>query len=440
MTRTAPQAPLDEPVEHAYDHRPTFDSRLARLVKSLAKRRAQRAIRALLGALGEATSTTRPAHLRVRRILIVRVDLLGDVVLSLPAVRALKRAYPDARVDFLALRNTAPVLQDDPDVDDVVVFDPHAWRRPSNLLRRETWVEALRMFRRLRGARYDLAVSVSGDIGSILTRLSGARRRVGYAEEAYHGLMTDTVPGGRYREHKHEVRYVQALAEAAGGIVAPGDELLQLHVNSDAEIAMSVLIRSAREELGPRGPLVAIHAGARNGQAKRWPPAHIATLADRLVRELDALVVLTGAPNESPLARAVLRRAQMPLLNLVGATSIPELVAVLAASDVLVTGDSGPMHIACAVRTPVVALHGPTDPGISGPTAPDAIIVRQTLWCSPCYDASETAECPFGNPVCMKSIPPDVVYRAVKRQLRRAGWCGPARGEQSQHVALATRS
>lgn len=438
MTRNSTQTATDKQVERGYDTRAPFEARLGRLAKGIAKRRAQRALRALLGMAGELTSTRRPARLGVRRILVVRVDLLGDVVLSLPAVRALKRAYPDARIDFLALRSTAPVLRGDPDVDDIIEFDPHVWRRPSNLLRRETSTEAVRMLRRLRGARYDLAVSVSGDIGSILTRLSGARWRVGYAEEAYRGLMTDAVPGGRYRERKHEVRYVQALAESAGGIVAPGDELLRLHVNPDAEVVMGAHLRRAREELRVRGPLVAIHAGARNGQAKRWPPSHLATLADRLVRELDALVVLTGAPNEAPLARAVLRGMHSAVLNLVGQTTVPELVAVLAASDLLVTGDSGPMHIACAVRTPVVALHGPTDPAISGPTDPDAIVVRQTLWCSPCYDASATAECPFGNPVCMKSILPDVVFRAVTRQLRRSGWCRPARGEQAEHVPLAT--
>jgi ADP-heptose:LPS heptosyltransferase len=92
---------------------------------------------------------------------------------------------------------------------------------------------------------------------------------------------------------------------------------------------------------------------------------------------------------------------------------------VLDACDLLVTGDSGPMHIACAVRTPVVALHGPTDPGLSGPTDPNALILWRRLWCAPCYDASATAECRFGNPICMKSLGPDLVFLAALRQLKR---------------------
>lgn len=438
MTDNSSELAADRQFEQRYDNRPPFDERLRRLLKGIAKKRAQRVLRTLLGAVGDLTATHSPARLKIRRILVVRVDLLGDVVLSLPAVRALRRAYPDARIDFLALRSTAPILRDEPEVNSVIEFDPHVWRRPGNLLKRKTWGEALRMLRRLRGARYDLAVCISGDIGSILTRLSGAKRRVGYAEEAYPGLLTEAVPGGRYRERKHEVEYVLALARAAGGVVMPGDELLHLRVNPEAEVEVARRLRRARQELGASGPLVAIHAGARNGQAKRWPPTHIAALADRLVRELGALVVLTGAPNEAPLARAVLRGVHTPILNLVGQTSIPQLVAVLAASDVVATGDSGPMHIACAVRTPVVALHGPTDPGISGPTARDAIVLRQPLWCSPCYDASATAECPFGNPVCMKSIAPAQVYNAVVQQLCRLECRDGAEEEPVEHVSLAS--
>jgi ADP-heptose:LPS heptosyltransferase len=87
---------------------------------------------------------------------------------------------------------------------------------------------------------------------------------------------------------------------------------------------------------------------------------------------------------------------------------------------VVVTGDSGPMHIACAVGALVVALHGPTDPAQSGPTAPSALVLRQPLWCSPCYDSRATAECRFGNPVCMKELSPNIVFAAVLRQLERS--------------------
>jgi lipopolysaccharide heptosyltransferase II len=387
------------------------------------KKAAQRLVRALLGTVGHllqtrgAPSPLTPGDPRIRRILVVRVDMLGDTVLMTPAIRALRRGYPHAAVDVLIPRSTAGVLAGDPDITRVLTFDPRPWGSPQAWAKRATWADALRFVSSIRRPRYDLAVSVSGDIGSILTRLTGARRRVGYAGEAYPHFMTHPVPGGRYRKPQHEVRYVLDLAEAAGGIVEPDDPQPWLAVPSEERTRIAARLKLERERLGAAGPIVAVHPGARNGKAKRWPLRHFATLCDRLVQEMDALVILTGAPNEALLSREILARLRVPVVDLTGQTTLPELVALLAESDVVVTGDSGPMHIACAVATPVVALHGPTDPALSGPTAPDALILRHEMPCSPCYDASATAECRFGNPVCMKMLTPGLVFAAVRRQL-----------------------
>jgi lipopolysaccharide heptosyltransferase II len=188
---------------------------------------------------------------------------------------------------------------------------------------------------------------------------------------------------------------------------------------------VSSLLGQGRAALGRTGPIVTLHGGARNGQAKRWPTRHFARLAEQLIEEFNALVVLTGAGGEVQLARAIEAQCRAPLLNLAGKTSLPELSALLSASDLVISGDSGPMHIACAVGTPVISLHGPTDPVLSGPApavmSRDAIVLRRDLWCSPCYDASATAECPFGNPVCMKSLRVDLVYGAARDRLVISG-------------------
>ncbi len=408
--------------------RPTpFEARLAARVKASAKPWAQRLLWLLIAAVGWLTRTSRaagaelrPGNPAIRRILVIRVDLIGDAVLSLPAVRALQRTYPDAEIDFLALQSSAGILAGERGIATVLTFDPYLWRHRLGSFNPRTWIEARAFLRSLRARRYDLAVSVSGDIASVLARLSGAHRRVGYAREAYPFMLTDAVPGGRYHTRKHEVQYVLGLAQAAGAEVLPGDERLALRVLGGSARRMDDVLTAARMRLNRGGPVVTIHPGARNGQAKRWPTEHIAALAGRLVRELDALVLLTGAPSEAPLADDVVRGCAEEVVNLCGATSLPELTALLAASDLLVSGDSGPLHIACAVGTPVVALHGPTDPAISGPAARDAVVLRLGLWCSPCYDASATAECRFGNPVCMKRLSPDLVFAAARAQLRRS--------------------
>lgn len=440
----AASEPVSGSADPEYERRASFEQRLLRMVGRIAKKAAQRFVRGALGTLGlvfrerGSLPPLRPGDPAVRRILLVRVDLLGDTVLLTAAVRAMRRGYPNATLDVLVLPGTAGVLAGDPDISHILTCDPFRWLTPTNWPALATWRDLASTLAHLRRPRYDLVVSVCGDTASILTRLTGARRRVGYAAESYDHFMTHPVPGGRYQEPKHEVRYVLDLAAAAGGIVTPEDARPWLTVLPGEREQLAARLRTERARLGVTGPIIAIHPGARNGRAKRWPMGHYAQLANRLFEQLDALIVLTGSPNEAGLADAVLRSVRVPVVDLTGRTTLPELVALLAESDVVVTGDSGPMHIACAVGTAVVAIHGPTDPGQSGPTDPNAIVLRQQVWCSPCYDSSATAECRFGNPVCMKQITPAMVCAAIRAQLARQSRTHVPQGESVSEPQAVT--
>src|SRR5262249_5483535 len=174
-------------VETAYDRRPPFESRLAARAKATTKSWAQRLLWLLIALLGFLTRTHRAHGLRLRdgkralqRILVIRVDLIGDVVLSLPAVRALKRGYPQADIDMLVLGSSASILAGEREPTQVLTFDPYLWRHRLGMLNPRTWREAWAFLTLLRARRYDLAISVSGDIASILARLSGAPLRLGY--------------------------------------------------------------------------------------------------------------------------------------------------------------------------------------------------------------------------------------------------------------------
>lgn len=407
-----------------YDTRPVFEARLGAAMKRRVKRAVQFVVRVGLTVVGAISSARfvpqrplRAGDPHIRHILVVRTDLIGDMVLSLPAIRAMRRAYPAAEVDVLALPSSAGVLADDPDITRIITYDPNIWRSPIALLSARNWRQARALVRTLRAREYDLCLSLAGDWASVLAWFSGAKRRVGFAGEAYPGLMTDPIPGGRYHVRQHELCYIRQLARAAGGQIGD-DDRPHLTVHAPAAASVDALLASAG--IANAHPLIALHPGARNGRAKRWPVEHWADLAELLTRRLDATVVLIGAPAERAVARQIARSAGASIADLTGKTALPELVALLARCDLVISGDSGPMHIACALDTPVIGLFGPTDPRISGPVAPNAVVLRHTIWCAPCYDASATADCRFHNPVCMKAISARSVFAAARRQLLRS--------------------
>jgi len=398
-----------------------------------ARRVAQRALFLILGGVGWALAQTergiscpplRPGTFQPRRILLIRLDLIGDLVHSTPAIRALRRTYPEAELHLLALPVVADVLAGDPDLDRVLTYDPHAWMRPWGLFHGEVYRAALALVRALRAYHYDLCVSICGDWASIVARVSGARRRVGYQGEAYSYFLTDPIPGRRYELRQHEVAYVLALARAAGATVEPADYLPRLTVNPSAAAAIGALLAARGVDVARM--LVVFHVGATNGWAKRWPVEYWAELGDRLVVEWGAQIVLTGAACDQLLTHAVHAGMREPVIDLAGETTLPQLVALLARARLVISGDSGPAHIAGAVGTPVVAMYGPTDPAMSGPVGSPAVVLRRDLWCSPCYDPRASAECRYLNPICMWGIRPDQVFEAARHLLERVD-CQPAR-------------
>jgi len=361
------------------------------------------------------TLTTQNIH--ARRILVIRLDLIGDLVLSMTIVRTLKRSYPEAEIDLLALPASAQVVMHDPDLNDIITYDPNVWRRPKALLQAKNWRNSYNLLRLLRARHYDIAVSAFGNWAAIIAALSGTKRRVGFGRESYPGFMTDSVRGHHWRpgDHKHEVDYCLELAKAAGATVCPADRISRLYVYPLAQQQLQQLLID--EGLEQEKPLIACHLSSNNGQSKRWPIPYWATLIDKLIRDLDAQVVLTGAPGDKPLIANVTRQMHQQAINLAGKTSLPQLVALLQQASLVIGGDSGPMHIAAAVGTPLIAIHGPTDPALSGPMSPTATVLRSDIWCSPCYNAQDTADCRFFTTQCMKNILPSRVFKVVQEKL-----------------------
>jgi lipopolysaccharide heptosyltransferase II len=370
-----------------------------------------------MGRLGKKYPPLTTQHAHPQRILVIRLDLIGDLVLSMPLVRALKRSYPQVEIDLLALPASAKVVMHDPELTDIITYDPNIWRRPKALIQPKNWRDAFSLRRRLRARHYDIAVSVFGPWAGIIAVLSGAKRRVGFGRESYPGFMTDNVPGGHWSpgDHKHEVDYCLELAKSSGAITSPADRIPRLYVDPQACQQLEQLLM--QQGVQQAKPVIVCHVSSNNGQSKRWPIPYWATLIDKLIREQGAQVIFTGAPVDTPLIESVSHRMQEQAINLAGKTSLPQLVALLQRADLVISGDSGPIHIAAAVGTPLIAIHGPTDPALSGPVSPTATILRSDIWCSPCYNARDTADCRFFTTQCMKNISPAQVLEVVKAKL-----------------------
>ncbi len=357
----------------------------------------------------------------VRKILVIRLDLLGDLVMSLPAVHALKQTYKNATVTVLSLPYAESVLAMAPEVDEVLAYDVNVIRRPKDLLKAITYAHFFSLIGHLRREKYDLCLSLHGPFACVVAWLSRCPRRYGYRAEGYPLMLTHTLPGGRYRVRQHEVLYNVALAELAGASLpeAKGATSYAPHLTVPAPEQRQMRHLLAEFEVRADTVLVVIHPGASNGSAKRWLPGYWGQVANRLHSELHAAVILTGTAAEAQLIRDVEAACDFRPIILAGQTTIPQMGAILKRADLLLSGDSGPAHMAAALGTSLVTIFGPTDPAVYAPMASHAIVLHRDMSCSPCYVAKATAECRFGHVNCMRELLPDEVYLASLRMLQK---------------------
>jgi lipopolysaccharide heptosyltransferase I len=297
-----------------------------------------------------------------RHVVLVRLSSVGDVVHGLPVAAALRARWPRCRLTWLAERREGVLLRGHPAIDTVIEIDTRGWRRrgPAGLGAGVAAVLALR--RRARASGVDVAIDLQGLLKSaVLVAASGARRRIGFARrfcrEPLSALFTNrrvTPPA----DARHVVEQNLALLEPLG-IDAP-EVRFTLPVDAAAETKLAAFFAAAGLE--PRGRVALLVPGAARPE-KRWPPERFAALARALRPERIAVVVVWG-PGEEPVARAI---AEDGGARLAPPTDLLELLALLRRAGVVVGGDTGPLHLAAAMNTPVVGLYGPTNPRRNGP-------------------------------------------------------------------------
>jgi heptosyltransferase-1 len=351
----------------------------------------------------------------VTRVLIVRLGALGDIVHAIPVAAALRRAFPDARIDWLVSAKYREMLDLVSVIDRRLVINdrPSTVRQPlhSGQERPRRGSSMLTAIRELRAAQYEIAIDLQGLIKSaLLARASGAGRVVGfsaaYAREWFARLFYSDVydpgRGGLYdpRETRHVVEInlgvLTAIGLNAGRAEFPIDEVA------------SAAAREAREQT--RGRYALLNPGAA-WPNKRWPPARLADVARALRDRHDLMSVVLWGPGEESLARDVVAGADGAAI-LSPPTSIADIVALCRGAALMVSGDTGPAHIASAVGTAVVGIYGPTRPARNGPLSPYDVTVSRDAVCQ-CHHLRRCVR----DRMCLLDIDVSEVVGAVERRL-----------------------
>jgi lipopolysaccharide heptosyltransferase II len=362
-------------------------------------------------------------RIQVRRILLLRLERIGDLLMSLGAIAGVRALAPDAEIDLVVGSWNEPIAKLIPGINRVEVLDA-PW-----LTRGATGHRSVDLAKRAiswRRRHYDLSINFEGDIRShALPWLAGAHRRVGFAMAGGGPFLTDVV------EHdgaRHVAANSVALVERAfdlphgtlpGPRSAEGLERSRLAVPESARAAArAALTQVAGGRLPP--VLVALHVpGGRT--IKQWPPVRFADATAVLAREMGAAVVLTGTPEDRPLvdeAEARLRTHGVDPLRLEGRVDLVVLGGLLSLTRLLLTGDTGPMHLAAAVGTPVLAVFGPSMPWRYGPLVDRHRIVRVDLPCSPCNRIRLPPErCRGRVPDCLEQVTTEAVIAAGRELL-----------------------
>jgi lipopolysaccharide heptosyltransferase I len=294
------------------------------------------------------------------RFLVVRLTALGDILHTVPAVAALRAAHPGAKIDWVVERKWAPVLEGSPALDEVIPFD-----------RRSMW-GAIECVQRLRENRYTCAIDFQGLYkSSLLAVLSGASRRIGFdrawAREA-NAAMFYTERVAPLDHHVAELNY--SLAEQAGAS-RPASPEYPLRVPAGGAAS----IRARLHDLGITGEYIVVGPGG-SWRAKCWPAERHGEFCREFEKKNSIRIVVTHGPGEKPIADEVLRAAA-PSCPVAIPTTIEELMGLLSHARFLVAADSGPLHLAAALGTPVIGLYGPTDPARNGPFVPGAVILQK---------------------------------------------------------------
>lgn len=337
----------------------------------------------------------------VRRILLIKPSSLGDIVHAMPTLAVLRKRFPQAEVTWLVKRQWASLVEVIEGVDHVCAVE-------------QGLMGWLRRVPDLRAAAFDLVVDLQGLFRSgAMAWLTGCGRRVGFANAREGSPWFYTQRVAVLTGSMHAVDRYLLVAEALGA-ARPKEPRFDFIDRPEDRQGVEMLLTAAGVTIS--SPWIAMNVSAR-WETKRWPPQQFAEAADRLADAQGIPIVFMGGPAERPETRAVMALMRTKAVDLTGQTPVGLLPGLLRRAAVLVSNDSGPMHIAAAVGTPVVALFGPTDPVKTGPYGQGHVVLSNAVECRPCF----RRECSRAVRLeCLTGVNPEQVVHAVQQQLGRS--------------------
>jgi ADP-heptose:LPS heptosyltransferase len=356
-----------------------------------------------LGAAVARPFRRRRAPIAPRRILLLRLERIGDLLMVLPAIADVQALAPEAQIDLVVGSWNADLARSIDPVRRVQSLDAAWLAREGKGLRLLSLIRAARHWHNV---QYDLAINFEPDVRSnLLLAASGAAWTAGYRSGGGGALLDVALD---YETGAHTTDNARRLVSTIFGRTPPPRDAPAFIVPSEAHDNASRLLAGARE------PLIGVHISG--GRAiKQWPPERFADVAHRLVETLGATIVLTGSVDDRSLVDSVTRMLPAEhVIDVAGHLDLLTLAAVLERLDLLITGDTGPMHLAVGVNTPVVAVFGPSAPVRYAPRGPSDRVVRVDLPCSPCNRIRlPPARCVGHTPDCLASISADRVFTAA---------------------------
>lgn len=339
---------------------------------------------------------------KIKRIVVRVTNWIGDAVMNTPALCAIRHTFPQAHITVLAIPLVGELFTPHEWVDEVMVYDKKG--------RHAGFAGKLRLAKELRARRFDLAILLQNAFdAALVTTLAGIPRRMGNISDGRGFLLTHPFDHRPLGEKLHHVdNYLTMLGHY--GITTPERRQL-LCVTEEERVRAEALLQGAG--IGPEDFLIGVNPGAAYGSAKRWYPERFAEAAGILAERWQAKLVVLGGPGEVAIAADIERALSGRCLNVAGKTRMRELLPLIKRCNFFITNDSGPMHVAAAFGTPLVAIFGSTDHRTTYPFSDNSVVVRKETECAPCL----LRECPTDHR-CMTAVTAQDVVAAAEKLLQ----------------------